>query len=234
LPWRWLPIRQWTYTTGFVVTPGNPGPPSSFPSTAITPTTSYSLNDAFNGAPNANSLPNPPVSGTLSNPGPWNFYDDYVFTIGGSANVRTAVISFTNGIVGIGDLQGRIITTTAPYNATLAVANLSNPPSSPSVVVEDGWTTDEIGASGFYTVTLNQHAFTPGTYDLQIRGEVGSSDSGSYGGSISFSPVPLPAAMPLLISALGLMGVAAGCLPMRRLSGSYHMPSTQRQKRDQR
>jgi hypothetical protein len=223
-----------TYSTGIVVTPGNPGPPATFPATTVNPTVSYSLGDAFNGAPIANNFSNPPVFGSSSNPGPWNFYDDYVFTIGGPANVQTAVISFSSGIAGISDLQGRIISTSTPYNATLAAANLSNPPSSPSVVVEDGWTTDEIGASGFYTVTLNQHAFTPGTYDLQIRGEVGSSDSGSYGGSISFSPVPLPAAMPLLISALGLMGVAAGCLPMRRLSGSYHMPSTQRQKRDQR
>jgi hypothetical protein len=199
-----------TYTTGIVVTPGNPGPPATFPATTVTPTVSYSLGDAFNGAPIANNFPNPPVSGSLSNPGPWNFYDDYVFTIGGSANVQTAVISFSSGIDGISNLQGRIISTSAPYNATLAAANLSNPPSSPSVVVEDGWTTDQIGASGFYTVTLNQQAFAPGTYDLQIRGDVAASDSGSYGGSVSFTPVPLPAALPLLISGLGLLGGAAG------------------------
>ena len=50
-----------TYTTGIVVTPGNPGPPATFPATTVTPTVSYSLGDAFNGAPIANNFPNPPV-----------------------------------------------------------------------------------------------------------------------------------------------------------------------------
>jgi hypothetical protein len=187
-----------TYSGGVVVTAGGAA-------TSVMPTVSYNLGGAFNGAPIANDFPNPPAMGSG---GPWNFYDDYVFTIGGAANIQTAVISFSSGIAGISDLQGRISSTSTPYSAAVAASNLSNPPSSGSVV-EEQWTTDQFGSSGFYTVTLNQQAFAPGTYDLQIRGEVDSSKSGSYGGSVSFTPVPLPAALPLLLSGLGLFGAAA-------------------------
>jgi hypothetical protein len=52
----------------------------------ITPTVFYGIGDAYNGAPIAGNFP-----GSIADPqnkggGPWNFYDDYVFTVGASGS----------------------------------------------------------------------------------------------------------------------------------------------------
>jgi hypothetical protein len=46
-------------------------------------------------------------------------------------------------------------------------------------------------------------AFGAGNYDLQIRGL--ATDGAGYGGTIFFTPVPLPAALPLLLTGFGLI-----------------------------
>jgi hypothetical protein len=193
-----------------VVTDPNPSEPVN----SVTPTVSYGLSDQFNPGGVAENL-----TGATGNGGPWNFQDDYVFTLSAGSNVQGALISFSSGLVGISDLQARLIeisplspNTNAEYANNFAALNITNPPTGDGpTVVEDVWTTDELGASGYYTVTLNQQAFGAGTYVLQIRGEVaGSPASGSYGGSISFTPVPLPAGLTLLLSGLIGLGVLAG------------------------
>jgi hypothetical protein len=165
----------------------------------ISPTVSYSLGDAYNGAPIASDFPSTIATG---NGGPWNFYDDYVFTVGPSGStIQSALISFSTGVTGISDLQGRIIGVTGTFNAA---NNLGAPASGDTLV--DSWM-NTTPAAGVNTVNLNTTAFGPGTYDLQIRGEVaGSPASGAYGGSVTFTAVPLPAALPLLLSGLGLFG----------------------------
>ena len=159
--------------------------------TNVTPTVSYSVGDAFNGS----ALSNLPVSG-----GTWNFYDDYVFTVAAGSTVAGALVSFSNVSAGVSALQARIISTTTPFNAA---ANLGAPAT--GGVLEDSWAT--MNAADLYTVDLTSTLLTPGTtYDLQIRGDVASSGSGSYGGGISFTAVPLPTGTILLISGLGLFG----------------------------
>jgi len=188
-----------------VVTDPNPSEPVN----SVTPTVSYGLSDQFNPGPVDEN-----ISEAAGGGGPWNFYDDYVFTLNAASNIQSALISFSTGLVGISNLQARLfeispltVDTNAQYADNFATANITNPPAD-GTVVEDQWTTDELGASGYYTVMLNQHAFGSGTYVLQIRGEVaGTPASGSYGGSISFTPVPLPAGLPLLLS--GLFSLAA-------------------------
>ena len=195
----------------------DPNPSESVNS--VTPTVSYGLSDQFNpGAVDEN------LSGASGSGGPWNFQDDYVFTLATGANVQGGVISFQNGIAGIGNLQARLIeigplspNTNQEYASNYAATNITNPPTLNAMVVEDAWTTDELGASGYYTVTLDQQAFGAGTYVLQIRGEVaGPPFSGSYGGSVSFTPVPLPAGLPLLLS-----GLAALALMVRGRPGAF-------------
>ena len=166
----------------------------------ITPTVLYGIGDAYNGAPIAGNFP-----GSIADPqnkggGPWNFYDDYIFTVGASgSNIQSALISFNTSFFGISNLQGRIIGASGTFNA----ANNLGAPASGNTVV-DGWT-NTVVASGVNIVDLNKTAFGPGTYDLQIRGEVlGTPPIGGYGGVIAFTPVPLPAALPLLLSGLGL------------------------------
>jgi hypothetical protein len=179
--------------------------------TLVAPTDSFGLSDQFNGSP----LPNFPSS-LVGSGGAWNFYDDYVFTVGAGTSIQGAVVSFTNGIVGIGDLQGRIISTSSGYSATTAQNDLGTLPA--GQVVEDSWTTMAL-SGGIDTINLDATTLTPGTYVLQVRGDVGSSGSGSYGGSVSFSAVPLPAAFPLMLTGLGLFG-GVGAFRRRRPTGS--------------
>jgi hypothetical protein len=56
------------------------------------------------------------------------------------------------------------------------------------------------------------------TYVLEVRGNVTGTSGGSYSGTLNVAPVPLPAALPLLFSGLGLLG---GGLARRRASGKY-------------
>jgi hypothetical protein len=172
----------------------------------ITPTVSYSISDAFNGAPIAADFPGSIATGTG---GPWNFYDDFIFTVGPSgSNIQSALISFNTEFAGISNLQGRIIGVSGTFDAA---DNLGIPASGTLV---DSWINTSMVA-GINTVTLSSTTFGPGTYDLQIRGEVlGSPPSGGFGGSITFTPVPLPAALPLLLSGLGLLGGLRGRRPI--------------------
>jgi hypothetical protein len=183
-----------TYTgSAVLVTPVNPA------NGTITPTVSYGISDAYNGAPIASDFPGTIATGSGS---PWNFYDDYVFTVGpGGSTIQSALISFSSMFAGISNLQGRIIGVTGAFNA----ANNLGAPASGNTIV-DSWTNTSL-AGGVNTVTLAGTAFGPGTYDLQIRGEVlGTPPSGGYGGTISFTAVPLPAALPLMLAGLGLLG----------------------------
>jgi hypothetical protein len=45
-----------------------------------------------------------------------------------------------------------------------------------------------------------------GTYVLEVRGNVVGSAGGSYSGNLNLVPTPLPAALPLLLSGIGLLG----------------------------
>jgi hypothetical protein len=56
---------------------------------------------------------------------------------------------------------------------------------------------------------LPETLLAPGSYVLEIRGNVTGSAGGSYSGVLNLAPapVPLPAALPLLLSGIGLFGV---------------------------
>jgi hypothetical protein len=198
---------------------------------SVVPTVSFGISNAFNQGLSAGTPLNGNFPGTVAtgNGGPWNFYDNYVFSLGAGSNIQSTLISFTlpNGspgnVVGISDLQARIIQIGPSPNPnyqnqtfdSIAASQLDGPP---VTTIVDGWQTNQTtlpGGSNYYSVLLNQHQFGTGLYDVQIRGLVASSNgiySGSYGGSISFTPVPLPAAVWLLAS--GLLGV--GGLTRRR------------------
>jgi len=180
-----------TYTgTSVLVSAVNPA------NGTITPTVSFGISNAYSGAPIASDFP----SSVAGSGGPWNFYDDYVFTVGATGStIQSALISFTSQFSGISDLQGRIISANGTFDAA---SNLGAPAGGNTVI--DAWTGNST-VGGVNTVNLNGTSFGPGTYDLQIRGEVlGLPPSGAYGGSITFTPVPLPDALPLLLSGLGL------------------------------
>ena len=73
----------------------------------------------------------------------------------------------------------------------------------PSGTVLEGW---QAGAPGSTVLTINNSLLAAGgTYALEIRGNVTGASGGTYSGSINFSPLPLPAALPLLLGGLGLL-----------------------------
>ena len=144
-----------------------------------------------------NSLPslNTNVSGTS-----FEFFDDYIFTVG-SANINavTTAVDITN-LVGISNLQVRLFTvndatapgTTGTPTGTLIQA-FNNPFSCGT------------GCSGVNAIIPLQ-AITAGTYDLQISGNT-EPFGGSYSGVLTTAPVPVPGAAWLLISGLGALGI---------------------------
>jgi hypothetical protein len=165
-----------------VITP-SPANPSNG---TVSPTISYTLGNSFNESGGVMTGSPFNLSG-----GPWNFQDDFYFSTTG-ATIQTAVIS--NLFSNVSDLQVRLIQAAGNGPPTIGT------PAGTTLV--DSWQTFNLGGGGSYNETLPT-GFAAGAYILQIRGEAGS--SASYGGSISFTPVPLPAAVWLLVSGLGVM-----------------------------
>jgi hypothetical protein len=140
-----------------------------------------------------------PLTGSVPGAPGFNFYDDYVFTV-----AATAVDSLTSEVnlatLSLGNLEERVY-------------SIGGNPTLPVVGTPDGfqtaWTSPvTVGAgneTGMFTV-LNPTTLTGGTYVLEIRGDVTGSAGGSYSGNLNLNPVPLPAAFPLLLSGLGLLG----------------------------
>jgi hypothetical protein len=153
--------------------------------------------------------------------GPYNgasFYDAYVFTISGAqadtiSSTLTLPSSTSPNGFSISGFEERLYalpnskTTTAPYVGGI-----------PSPSALEAWTFP-LGTSGTVAVLGSPTPVTlgAGTYALEVRGDVTGMNGGSYSGTLQLEPVPLPAALPLLLSGFGLIG--GGGL-MRRRSGA--------------
>jgi hypothetical protein len=183
--------------TGSLSAPVNFVTSSGYPQNGpIFPTTSLSLSgNAFGtgtevqpGTDFPTSETNPPGGAVASG---WNFYDDYIFSIPNGASVSSAAISISSAMGSISNLEVRLFSMTGNPVPTIGV---------PVGGATNGWSTNLIGLSTAY---LMPKTFGPGIYDLQFRGE--SSGVTSYGGNVNFTAVPLPAALPLLVSGLGLL-----------------------------
>jgi hypothetical protein len=134
----------------------------------------------------------------------WNFQDNYDFTTQSSGpQVQGAVLSFSIPGYGVGleNVQARIVAYASNQQGAAQLVSASIP------AVVDGWkTVTTAGGVNLYTATLNSTTLAPGTeYVLQVRGE--ALTAGSYNGSVTFTPVPIPAGIVLLLS--GIAGVMA-------------------------
>jgi hypothetical protein len=152
----------------------------------ISPTVSYSLGDSFNEPGSVSTASDFYLPG--SSGGPWNFQDDFYFSTTG-ATIQTAVIS--NLLSNVSDLQVRLIEAAGNPAPTIGI------PAGNTLV--DSWQTMNF-SGGSYNETLPT-GFAAGSYILQIRGEAGN--AASYGGSISFTPVPLPSSVWMLLAGMG-------------------------------
>lgn len=139
---------------------------------------------------------------SLSVPGGFGFYDDFLFTIpAASANSMTSTIGLSN-ILGISGLQVRLYN--AAQNSPLPVLG------TPNGVVIEGWTT--LIAPGSSISIIAPTNLNAGTYVLEVRGNVTGTAGGSYAGVLNVNAVPVP-------GTLWLFGSAAGVLvAMRRRS----------------
>ncbi len=140
----------------------------------------------------------------------WGFYDDFVFTIGGSAvDSITSTINLGNSSA-IDGLQVRLYNEAG--NTPLPVTGV---PTGSTLI--DAWSTSlniAPGMTGTVDV-LPTTSLSAGTYVLEVRGNVTGSLGGGYSGTLNVSPVPLPAALPLMLSGMGLLG---GAIRRRRVA----------------
>ena len=125
------------------------------------------------------------------------FYDDFVFTVTGAvADSVTSTIDL-GSLLGIDNISARLYTyTTLPQIGPVG-----------GLIVE-AWGTPFVcgtGCSG-ETVVLAPVTVVAGTYVLEIRGIVTGTVSGSYGGALNLTPIPVPGAVWLLGSALAGLG----------------------------
>jgi hypothetical protein len=142
------------------------------------------------------TAPTPNISGSPS-PG-YGFYDDFYFSVptGVAADSITSTISLGQSFA-LSNLQVRL------YNAANNAPPVLGPPSGG---VTQAWSTAiNIGPGMTGNVqVLNTQITQPGTYVLEVRGTATGTNGGSYAGTLNVSPVPLPAALPLLLTGFGL------------------------------
>jgi len=185
------------------------------PTFATTTTMGLSYQDTASGSTNNGTITPFPVSGsafygdtftsptaTISgSPSPgFGFYDDFDFSVPTSATTEsiTSTINLGN-ITAIDNLEVRLYNLAnnpppvlgAPQGGTL-VSSWSLPMTS--------------GSSSVDVQVLDTTLPSAGNYVLEVRGTATGTFGGSYSGTLDVSPVPLPAALPLMLSGLGLLG----------------------------
>jgi hypothetical protein len=132
----------------------------------------------------------------------YGFYDDFVFNISGAtADSVTSTINLP-GTYEIDNLQ------VALFNV---VTGQQFPIFGSATADAAGWSQSfNAGAETTGTISvLAPTMLSSGTYALEIRGTASGSVGGGYTGQLQLQPVPLPAALPLLLTGLGGLGAWA-------------------------
>jgi hypothetical protein len=153
------------------------------------------------------------LTGVSSPIGSYAFQDTYEFSINQAASGDALTVSLNLSVGGstqfdISNLQFRLYEVASnavqpglliPAGSTLVTAWTGTP-----------------GASTGTAIQASISGIQAGTYFLDVAGTADGTLGGTYVGQLNLAPVPLPAALPLLLSGLGLFGV----LRRRRTSTS--------------
>jgi hypothetical protein len=156
----------------------------------------YSFQDSFS-SPQSNVL-----TGTTSSVGSYAFQDSYKFTVSQGASGDVLTVSLNLGTVAptfdISNLQFRLY----EVASSTVQPGLGIPPGSTLIKAWMGTS----GPSNGTAIQANFSGIQAGTYFLDVAGTADGSSGGTYVGQLNLAPVPLPAALPLLLSGLGLFG----------------------------
>jgi hypothetical protein len=183
----------------------------------VPPAASFGFTNSFNQAGNVSTGSNF-GSSAAGGGAPWNFQDNILFDTSGASVQAQASALLSN----VSDLQIRIIAlndpatgnpfdVTSPANASALLGG------SGVVTIENGWT-NFVGGPVDYTATMAK-TIAAGDYILQVRGE--ATTGSSYAGTVTFTPVPLPSTLVLLLSGLGLLGVAVASRRRNAASATF-------------
>ncbi|HEY1413222.1 MAG TPA: FxDxF family PEP-CTERM protein [Rhodopila sp.] len=138
-----------------------------------------------------------------SSVGAYDFQDSYEFTVGTNASGDTLLASLGLGtLFNITNLQFRLYQVPSPTTAPI----VNGLPANSNVITS--WTGLAPGAN---SMTASFNGIQAGTYILDVAGIADGTGGGSYVGSADLepAPVPLPAAVWLMLSGLGSLGALA-------------------------
>jgi hypothetical protein len=159
----------------------------------------YSFGDSFN-SPDGSFAASNQIQGQNPAPENYGFVDTYVINLPNSITSAYVFSLNLNYSLGLQNLTARLF----DYSAN-GVQNLTIGATTGVSGLIQAWTVSDNGTIA--TTQLDATGVPMGEYVLQIAGIETGTTSGMYSGQLGVTPVPLPAALPLLLSGVGTLGL---------------------------
>jgi hypothetical protein len=155
----------------------------------------YTFTDTFTTQQSASQ-----ILGTTS-VGAYSFQDSYRFSVGAGATGDTLVAQLgLPPTFNVSNLQFRLYDVTSATSTVPIVGGV--PAGSLFLTAWMGLPAGQSSVTASFSGVQGSH-----TYLLDVAGIADGTNGGTYFGQLNLAPVPLPAALPLLLSGLGLFGV---------------------------
>jgi hypothetical protein len=166
----------------------------------------YLFNQSYNNSTGSFS------AGTLNNGDSFGLVASYVVALPTStAGAYVFSLNLTS-TTGVDDLSARLYSYGPGENTTLGITGAL-----PQGGIVSPWSASSNGGPVDST-TMGATNVSAGLYVLEVVGQLSpGATSGSYSGQLSVAPVPLPAALPLLLSGFGVL---VGFVGRRRVTGA--------------